>query len=79
MKFVLVLLAVIVGIWLFKSSRRASSDSDSARTRKPKQPDPLALEMVQCRYCDVHLPRPDAIEGKKGVYCSVNHQQQAEP
>ncbi len=79
MKIVLVLLAVIVGIWLFKASRRASLGSESKRAGKPKSSDPLALEMVQCRYCDLHLPRPDAIEGKKGVYCSLNHKQQAEP
>ncbi len=79
MKIVLVLLAVIVGIWLFKSSRRASSGSDSGPAGKPKPSAPLALEMVQCSYCAVHLPRPDAIEGSKGVYCSMNHKKQAEP
>lgn len=79
MKVVLVLLAVIVGIWLFKAGRRAPSGTGSGRPGKPKPADPLALEMVQCQYCNVHLPRPDAFEGKKGPYCSLNHKQQAEP
>ena len=79
MKIAVILLAVLVAIWFFKASRRGS---DSSRKSPPKQPenrDLPALDMVQCQFCAVHLPRPDAIEGKKGSYCSLEHQRRAEP
>lgn len=35
-------------------------------------------EMVQCPVCGVHLPRPDAVRGARGVcYCSDEHRQRA--
>lgn len=78
MKIALLLVAVLVGIWFFKSSRRKSQDETRSKP-SATVPDRVALDMVQCRQCDLHLPRPDAIEGKKGLYCSVDHQRQSEP
>jgi uncharacterized protein len=84
MKLVLVLLAVLVGIWIFKSSRRGASGSASANNPgKPANtasPDAnaKALDMVRCSHCDLHLPASDAVQGKAGVYCSPEHRQKAE-
>lgn len=79
MKIAVILLAVLVAIWFFKASRRGA---DSSRKSPPKEPETSgvpALDMVRCRFCEIHLPRPDAIEGKKGSYCSLEHQRRSEP
>lgn len=78
MKIALILLAIIAAIWFFKASRRGA-DKAKKSAGKPVSPDVPALDMVRCQYCEVHLPRPDAIEGKKGIYCSLEHQRRAEP
>ncbi|MFT6591503.1 MAG: hypothetical protein ACI9I0_002848 [Rhodoferax sp.] len=71
-KFLLIMLVVMVGIWLWRSGRPVVPPS-------PKQPaQPLALEMVRCSVCAVHLPVVDAVKGKKGVYCSADHLHRAE-
>jgi uncharacterized protein len=71
-KLILILLVLLVGIWLWRANRPAS----------PKQPPkaaPQPLEMVRCSHCAVHLPQADAVQGKKGVYCSTDHLARAEP
>ncbi len=78
MKLVLVLLAVLVGIWLFKSSRRNHSNLPRTGPVEPLNPTVKALDMVRCRQCDLHLPRTDAFEGKQGLYCSQEHRHMAE-
>ncbi len=78
MKIAVILLAVLAAIWFFKTSRRGT-DKAQKSAKVPVNPDLPALDMVRCHVCEVHLPRPDAIEGKKGSYCSLEHQRQAEP
>jgi uncharacterized protein len=78
MKIVVILLAVLAAIWFFKASRRGT-DNTKKGAKEPVNPDVPALDMVRCHFCEIHLPRPDAIEGKKGSYCSLEHQRRAEP
>ncbi len=75
MKFLLVLVVVLVGVWLWRSNRR------SDQKLNPKKPPaaPLPLEMVSCAWCSVHVPAADAIAGKDGTYCSAEHLHLAEP
>ena len=86
MKLALILVAVLVAIWLFKSGRRIDPPDDKGRKPTPghrpggadgKAPD-LALEMVRCQHCDLHLPKAESIAGQRGVYCSEAHRKQAE-
>jgi uncharacterized protein len=79
MKIVVILLAVLAAIWFFKASRRGAGSPQKPPTKTSANPDVPALDMVRCHFCEVHLPRPDAIEGKKGSYCSLEHQRRAEP
>lgn len=75
MKFLLVLVVVLIGFWVWRSSRearkppRARSGPDGTR----------AIEMVRCDVCGVHCPKTDALAGKLGVYCTAQHRSQAEP
>lgn len=73
MKLLLVLAVVLIGVWLWRSGRQA----DVA----PKKPPPTPAQpqdMVSCALCAVHVPQADAVAGRQGLYCSVEHRQRAE-
>lgn len=75
MKFLLIILLVLAGVWLWRSSRA----SDPKRNRQQPQATAKPLEMVRCAFCSVHVPSVDAVQGKDGVYCSADHLHRAEP
>jgi len=77
MKFLLFLAIALLVVWLWRSGRRSDSPSDQATSTPPTPPGPQ--EMVRCAHCGVHLPHSDALVGRIGLYCSKEHQQQAEP
>lgn len=72
MKFALILLLVLAGVWLWRSNRPQHQKPASKATPKP-------LEMVRCSFCAVHLPLSDGVQGRKGVYCCADHLHLAEP
>ena len=73
-KLLLVILVVLVVVWLLRANR----SSGSSKSQHPKA-SPQPLEMVRCTFCSVHIPQADAIQGKKGLYCSADHLHRAEP
>lgn len=74
MKFLLLLAIVALAVWAWRSGRR---DLPGAGQPPPSAP-PDPQEMVRCAHCGVHLPRSEAVEGRAGLYCSVEHRQKAE-
>jgi uncharacterized protein len=72
MKFFLILAILFLGVWVWRSSRL----SDRQSRRQPPQQTPT--DMVCCRQCGVHTPKTDAVTGKLGVYCCVEHRQSSE-
>lgn len=74
MKFLLVILVVLVGIWLWRTNRQTGQKQN----QKPSKAAPQPLEMVRCQLCSVHVPLADAIRGKNGSYCSTDHLHRAE-
>ncbi len=78
MKALIILLAVLAGVWLWRQGRR----KDLAERRRPDEGQPAApaipQKMVRCPVCGVHLPLGDAQVGRQGEYCSAAHRQQAE-
>jgi uncharacterized protein len=76
MKIALILVAVLIGVWVFRNRR--------GNTRKSRPTDqhrggPAHIEMVRCLHCDVHLAATEAVAGKRGSYCSAAHRHSAEP
>jgi uncharacterized protein len=70
MKYVIVLVAVAVGLWLlFGRASRRGSVGPGRRGR----PAVDAEAMVACAHCGVHLPRGDAVADGALVYCSEAH------
>ena len=75
MKFLLVLLVVLVGAWLWRSNRQSDPKLKQQTPKAARKP----RDMVRCALCSVHVPSVEAIQGKKGVYCCADHRQRAEP
>lgn len=75
MKFFLVLALLLVGVWLWRSNRAAKPALKARNSPRRQAP----LEMASCALCSVHIAVVDAVEGKKGLYCCLDHRQRAEP
>ncbi len=68
MKYLLILLAVLAGVWLWRKQR--VQQEQPPQLRAP----PQFQDMVRCAHCGVHLPRGDAVlEGAHMYYCSTAH------
>lgn len=69
MKYLVLLLIVVGGIWWIRQQRQPNQSS----------PKPSGTQvMVPCRHCGTHIPEGDAIQGTRGVYCSEAHRQSHE-
>lgn len=67
MKFLVVVVVVALVGWLLLRSRGGARVAQ--RGAAPAQPQ----AMVQCLHCGVHLPRSDALEDPRGMFCSEAH------
>ncbi len=76
MKYLLVFAVVLIGVWLWRSGRQAGQPPKRGQDSKPAAE---PQDMVRCQLCGVHFAQADAIQGQRGVYCCVEHQQRAEP
>lgn len=78
MKYLIIVIVVLVGFWLWRNNRRAGLREKNQSSPRPVSGPKQATEVVACAVCAVHLPRPDAVPGKHGLYCSDAHRRQGE-
>lgn len=71
MKLLIVLLAILFGVWLWRRGRKVSR---AAARQKQLQTE----DMIACAHCGVHVPRSTSVTGHRGSYCCAAHQHQAE-
>ena len=77
MKLLLILLALLFGVWLWRSRQnelnrqRPGAAPGPATPQQPQTPQ----QMVRCANCGLHLPQADALPGKTGWYCCQAHRQ----
>jgi len=64
MKYLVLLLIVLAGIWWIRQQRKP--DRPSSQKSGPQV-------MVPCAHCGTHVPEDDAIRGSRGLYCSAAH------
>jgi uncharacterized protein len=69
MKFVLVVLAVVVLLWMLRGSVRRMRPPAPPRSDNPAAPQ----AMLSCAHCGVHLPSSEALPGRGGVFCDDAH------
>ena len=67
MKYLLILLAILVGAWVWRSKR--------VQPAEPAAPtaNPALQDMVRCQQCDLHLPAHEAVRTNDGIFCSEAH------
>lgn len=75
---ILILLAVVLGVFWWLRSRAEARHDEAARpsrsSRPANAPDKGSAEaMVQCAHCGVHLPRSEAIAWRGLHYCRRSH------
>ena len=78
MKYLIVIALVLGVFWLWRQNRQV--DKNAARPAPPRTPSGAtrsATEMVACDFCHIHLPRSEALIGRKGIYCSDAHRREA--
>jgi uncharacterized protein len=76
MKIFIVLLAIMLGIWLWKRGRESSrNDAIKSKPPKPTQPQQAAAArpIVPCLHCGTHVDMAETVEGRLGRYCSKAH------
>lgn len=72
MKYLLVLVVVVVGLWMLLRKRQAPAVRPSAKAAKTTAP--TLATMVACAHCDLRLPQTEALADAEGrLYCSEAH------
>ena len=74
MKLLIVLVAVLAGVWLWQRGRRLKHDDDE----RPRAGPQSTLPMVRCTRCGVHAPGDEVVVGRAGQYCSLKHRRESE-
>ena len=78
MRLVLLLAAVLVAVWVWRTGRQPKPPRAGPSVTPNVAPDRLQ-DMRQCAVCELHLPLTEAVIGKSGaVYCSTQHRHNAE-
>ncbi len=83
MKYLLVLLVVAVGAWIFVSRRRGPGGKPPL-SKSPPQPEPadsqdgkpkaLPANIIACVHCGLHLPQAEAqVDAVGQFFCSEAH------
>jgi uncharacterized protein len=75
MKYLLVLAVVMIAFYIWRNNR--VGDRNEA-PKAPPRPSNTPVIMVACLECGTHLPDTEAVRGRVGAYCSVEHQRQHE-
>ncbi len=78
MKYLLVALVVLFGLWLWRRGQASQTKdrvNDASRAVSTKK----VLPMVQCRVCGVHLPHADAVFKGSDAFCGDAHRNQGAP
>jgi uncharacterized protein len=79
MKFLVVLAAVLLLLWLLFGRKRVSHKT-ADRDARPRRSDALAAEgMVACAHCGVNVPVSEALHRNGLAYCSVAHRDAGPP
>jgi len=77
-KALIILLAILAGVWLWRSGRQKNLENRGRPPAGPPSNGGGTPSMVACAVCGVHVPPADAVTGRQGSYCSAAHHHQAE-
>ena len=81
MKYLIVLFVVLVGAWMWRSSRNAISKSKQDNVEREAERQQAKKTMVSCAHCGIHLPQFEALAAPSADlrsqmwFCSTEHRQ----
>ena len=73
MKYLIWLLVILLGLWVWRRARQAPKARPPATPPADKAPD----TMCRCAHCGLHLPLDEAVRGERGLYCNTAHRHAA--
>jgi uncharacterized protein len=81
MKYLIVLIVVFVGVWVWRSSRIASRKEREDSFQREAERQNAKKTMVACAHCGIHLPQIEALAAPSADlrsqlwFCSTEHRQ----
>lgn len=81
MKYLLVLVVIFVGIWMWRNNRLNEQMSKQRKESPPTRGNKEQQTMVSCAHCGLHLPQTEALAapGADAMhqvwFCSAEHRQ----
>jgi uncharacterized protein len=81
MKYLIVLLVVFVGVWVWRSNRMAISKTNRENVEREAERQQAQKTMVACAHCGIHLPQIEALAAPSADlrsqlwFCSTEHRQ----
>jgi uncharacterized protein len=80
MRFIIVTIALaLIVFWIVRAARGRNPGQPLPKEQQSAGKAPAQVqEMVSCVSCGLHLPKSDSVSGKRGIYCCLEHQHQAE-
>lgn len=75
MKYLLIFLIIFLVAWRWRTARDAEQ---SQAVKKKAAAQALPVDVVACDHCGVHIPQSDAIQGQRGMYCTLQHRNAVE-
>ncbi len=80
MKYLIVIMVVLFGAWLWRRNREDTGKALKAKDAQTSSSSTSteAQLVVSCARCGVHVPQGEASKGTFGSYCSPAHRQAQE-
>ena len=81
MKYLIVLIVVFVGVWVWRSNRIAINKDKQENFEREAERQQAKKTMVACAHCGVHLPQIEALAAPSADlrtqlwFCSTEHRQ----
>jgi uncharacterized protein len=81
MKYLVVLLVVFVGVWVWRSNRIAIGKDKEESVERETERQNAKKTMVACAHCGIHLPQIEALAAPSADlrqqlwFCSTEHRQ----
>ena len=81
MKYLVVLLVVFVGVWVWRNNRISIAKDRQANTGREAERQQSLKTMVACAHCGLHLPQIEALAAPSADlrsqlwFCSAEHRQ----
>jgi uncharacterized protein len=81
MKYLIVLVVIFVGVWVWRSNRISVNKAKNDNIERESERQQVKKTIVACAHCGVHLPQVEALAAPSADlrsqlwFCSTEHRQ----